>query len=64
MLSLKSIIVSWTFPIDDQKSQNFCLSWVDCPGWKIEPFGSEKVCIRGFYKVFWSTNGMPNVMMH
>ena len=64
MLSSKSSNVPWTIPIDDQKSLNFCLSCAGCPGWKIKPIGSEKVCIKGFYEVLWCTNGVSNVMMH
>ena len=45
MLSSKSSNVPWPIAIDDQKCQNFCLLCNSCPGWKIEPIGSEKVCM-------------------
>ena len=45
MQSKKSNNVSWTIAIDDQERQNFCLSCGGCPGWKIEPIGTEKVNI-------------------
>ena len=43
MLSNKSNTVPWTVAIDDQKCQNFCLSYDACPGWKIKPIGLGKV---------------------
>ena len=43
MQSKKSSNVSWNIVIDDQKCQHFCLSYSQCPGWKIKPIGFEKV---------------------
>ena len=52
MLSDKSRRVPWTIAIDNQKRQNFCISYDDCPGWKVKPIGSKKVRICNEYAIY------------
>ena len=48
MLSKKSSIVPWNIAIDKQICQNFYLSYVNCPGWKIKTIGTEKVSCTNY----------------
>ena len=57
MLSKKSSNVPWTIIIDKQKSQNFYLSYINCPGWKIETIGTEKASYTNLTYIIGASHG-------